>query len=88
MPGEDLGRYSFRPWFLPARLTRGSHAIQVRATAVSGEMQPTEPRWNPAGTMRNVAETITVEAGWRAAPCRRQPPGPSVGRAQDILTAL
>ncbi|MDQ2803059.1 MAG: molybdopterin-dependent oxidoreductase [Pseudomonadota bacterium] len=60
--GEDLGRYSFRPWFLPVRLARGSHAVRVRATAVSGETQPLKPRWNPAGYMRNVVETVTVEA--------------------------
>ena len=60
--GEDLGRYSFRPWSLSARLPRGAHAIRVRATANSGEQQPMEPRWNPAGYMRNVVETVTVEA--------------------------
>ena len=60
--GEDLGRYSFRPWSLSARLSRGTHAIRARATANSGEQQPMEPRWNPAGYMRNVVETVTVEA--------------------------
>jgi hypothetical protein len=28
----------------------------------SGETQPLEPRWNPSGYMRNVVETVTVEA--------------------------
>ncbi len=61
--GDDLGRYAFRSWSLPVRLARGSHRVQVRATANSGEMQPVEPRWNPAGYMRNMVETTTVEAG-------------------------
>jgi len=60
--GEDLGRYSFRPWSLSARLPRGTHIVRVRATANSGEQQPMEPRWNPAGYMRNVVETVAMEA--------------------------
>jgi len=34
----------------------------VRATAVSGETQPMEPRWNPAGYARNVVEVVDVVA--------------------------
>ncbi|MBC2665445.1 molybdopterin-dependent oxidoreductase [Novosphingobium flavum] len=60
--GEDLGRYSFRPWRLGLTLDRGRHRIKVRAISVSGESQPLEPRWQPAGYMRNVVETLTVEA--------------------------
>lgn len=60
--GEDLGRFSFRRWTTEVTLSPGPHAIRVRATAVSGEVQPMDPRWNPAGYMRNVVETTTVEA--------------------------
>jgi len=34
----------------------------VRATNNAGEMQPSEPRWNPAGYMRNIIETVRVTA--------------------------
>jgi hypothetical protein len=34
----------------------------VRATGNDGGTQPLEPRWNPAGYMRNVVETTRVRA--------------------------
>jgi sulfite dehydrogenase (cytochrome) subunit A len=60
--GPDLGRYSFRLWTLQADLTAGQHAIRVRATGNDGASQPMEPRWNPAGYLRNVVETTRVQA--------------------------
>jgi sulfite dehydrogenase len=60
--GEDLGRYSFRPWsvrFKPAK--KGEHKLMVKATNRIGQSQPREPLWNPAGYMRNVIETVKVE---------------------------
>ncbi|HKX79537.1 MAG TPA: molybdopterin-dependent oxidoreductase [Novosphingobium sp.] len=60
--GEDLGRYSFRPWQLRQSLPSGRYAILVRATSRSGETQPLDPRWQPAGYMRNVVETVEVIA--------------------------
>ena len=60
--GEDLGKYSFRGWKTPVRLSAGSHELKVRATANSGDTQPAQPRWNPAGYMRNVIETVRVQA--------------------------
>lgn len=60
--GKDLGKYSFRTWQATIKLPAGSHALLARATSRSGEVQPMEPRWNPAGYMRNVVETVTVEA--------------------------
>ncbi|MCF8709855.1 SorA family sulfite dehydrogenase catalytic subunit [Rhizorhapis sp. SPR117] len=60
MLGEDLGRYSFRPWTLALDLPRGDQAVKVRATSRSGETQPMEPSWNPAGYLRNVIETVRV----------------------------
>jgi sulfite dehydrogenase len=60
--GEDLGKYSFRGWKTMVQLSPGKHTLKVRATANSGETQPTEPRWNPGGYMRNVVEAVTVEA--------------------------
>ena len=61
--GEDLGRYSFREWkiaFTPTQ--RGSHTLMARALNRIGESQPLEPLWNPAGYLRNVVETVHVEA--------------------------
>jgi sulfite dehydrogenase len=60
--GNDLGKYSFRTWQTAVKLSPGVHALQVRATGRSGEVQPIESRWNPAGYMRNVVETVRVEA--------------------------
>lgn len=60
--GEDLGRYSFREWRLGLALQKGAHAIKVRAQTADGETQPLEQRWQPAGYMRNVVETLKLEA--------------------------
>jgi len=60
--GRDLGKYSFREWRLPVKLAAGSHELKVRATSNGGETQPAEPRWNPAGYLRNVIETYRVTA--------------------------
>ncbi|MGJ4949301.1 molybdopterin-dependent oxidoreductase [Bradyrhizobium sp. HKCCYLS20291] len=60
--GKDLGKYSFREWKLPVKLAAGSHDLKVRATSNSGETQPDTPRWNPAGYLRNVVETVRVTA--------------------------
>jgi sulfite dehydrogenase len=60
--GKDLGRYSFREWstsFAPAKA--GKYDLKVKAISRTGESQPPEPRWNPAGYMRNVIETMRVE---------------------------
>lgn len=59
--GADLGRYSFREWkaeFTPA--AAGGLTLQCRATTHGGETQPAAPRWNPAGYMRNVVESVRV----------------------------
>jgi DMSO/TMAO reductase YedYZ molybdopterin-dependent catalytic subunit len=58
--GKDLGKYSFREWVLPVKLAAGPHELKVRATSNAGEVQPAEPRWNPAGYLRNVIETTRV----------------------------
>jgi sulfite dehydrogenase len=60
--GKDLGKYAFREWTLPVKLAAGSWDLKVRATSNAGEMQPLEPRWNPAGYLRNVVETVRVTA--------------------------
>jgi sulfite dehydrogenase (cytochrome) subunit A len=61
--GPDLGRYSFREWQTAVRLPAGKHVLKVRAINRIGQSQPMAPLWNPAGYMRNVAETVRVQAG-------------------------
>jgi hypothetical protein len=58
--GRELSKYAFREWKLPVKLAAGSYELKVRATSNAGEVQPTEPRWNPAGYLRNVIETYRV----------------------------
>ena len=61
--GEDLGRYSFREWRIGVTPPqRGPLTLMARALNRLGESQPLEPLWNPAGYMRNVVETVNVEA--------------------------
>ncbi|MBV9982077.1 molybdopterin-dependent oxidoreductase [Bradyrhizobium sp.] len=60
--GKDLGKYSFREWSLPVKLAAGPAELKVRATSNAGDVQPMEPRWNPAGYLRNVVETVRVTA--------------------------
>jgi hypothetical protein len=60
--GGDLGRYSFREFtfeFMPAA---GLHDLRVRAWNRSGQSQPMEALWQPAGYMRNVVESVRVLA--------------------------
>ena len=59
---KELGKYSFREWHLPVKLAAGSHELKVRATNNAGDSQPSDPRWNPAGYLRNVIETVRVTA--------------------------
>jgi DMSO/TMAO reductase YedYZ molybdopterin-dependent catalytic subunit len=61
--GEELSRYSFREWkarFRPAR--KGEYELKVRAVNRAGQGQPMEALWNPAGYMRNVVETVRINA--------------------------
>ena len=60
--GQDLGKYSFREWQIPFKPTAGKHELKVRAVNRIGDSQPMEPLWNPPGYMRNVVETVRVEA--------------------------
>jgi DMSO/TMAO reductase YedYZ molybdopterin-dependent catalytic subunit len=61
--GKNFGKYSFREWSLPVTPTlRGPFELRVRATAVSGEIQPETATWNPAGYARNVIESLAVVA--------------------------
>lgn len=61
--GKDLGKYSFREWtinFKPEHA--GGYDLRVKATNRNNESQPMEARWNPSGYMRNVVESVKVNA--------------------------
>lgn len=59
--GPDLGRFSFRQWSYVWKSARpGSYRLLARAVNGAGESQPAEPRWNPAGYMRNIIEHVDV----------------------------
>lgn len=61
--GKDHGKYSFREWraaFTPKAGKR--YELACLAVNTIGESQRFTPRWNPAGYMRNVVETVHVSA--------------------------
>lgn len=61
--GKDYGKYSFREWHAPFHPKSGkSYELMCLAVNTIGESQRFEPRWNPAGYMRNVVEPIHVSA--------------------------
>jgi sulfite dehydrogenase len=60
--GEDLGRYSFREFTFAFTPDKGSYDLRVRAWNRSGQSQPMEALWQPAGYMRNVVERVLVTA--------------------------
>jgi sulfite dehydrogenase (cytochrome) subunit A len=60
--GADLGRYSFREFTFAFTPIAGPHDLRVRAWNRSGESQPMDALWQPAGYMRNVVESVKLVA--------------------------
>lgn len=60
--GSELGRYSFREFTFGFTPGKGHHDLRVRAWNRSGQSQPMEALWQPAGYMRNVVESVKVTA--------------------------
>jgi hypothetical protein len=60
--GPELGRYSFREFTFGFTPEKGAYDLRVRAWNRSGQSQPMEALWNPAGYMRNVVESVKVTA--------------------------
>ena len=60
--GADMGRYSFREFTFGFTPEKGNHDLRVRAWNRSGQSQPMEALWQPAGYMRNVVESVKVLA--------------------------
>jgi DMSO/TMAO reductase YedYZ molybdopterin-dependent catalytic subunit len=60
--GADMGRYSFREFTFGFTPEKGQYDLRVRAWNRSGQSQPMEALWQPAGYMRNVVESVKVVA--------------------------
>ena len=60
--GKDLGRYSFREFTFNFTPAKGEHDLRTRAWTRSGQSQPLEASWQPAGYMRHVVESVAVSA--------------------------
>ena len=61
--GADHGKYSFRQWQVPLRLSSpGARKLMIKAVNSAGSAQPDHPNWNGAGFMRNVIESVSVQA--------------------------
>ena len=60
--GAEMGRYSFREFTFGFIPDKGIHDLRVRAWNRSGQSQPMEALWQPAGYMRNVVESVKVTA--------------------------
>jgi DMSO/TMAO reductase YedYZ molybdopterin-dependent catalytic subunit len=61
--GPDYGKYSFRRWEMPVRFSSpGAHRLMIKAVNAAGVAQPEYPNWNGAGFMRNVIESVSVQA--------------------------
>ena len=60
--GQELSRFSFREFTFGFTPQAGTHDLRVRAFNRSGESQPMEALWQPAGYMRNVVESVKVLA--------------------------
>ena len=60
--GADMGRYSFREFTFGFTPDKGVYDLRVRAWNRSGQSQPMEALWQPAGYMRNVVESVEVTA--------------------------
>jgi DMSO/TMAO reductase YedYZ molybdopterin-dependent catalytic subunit len=60
--GADMGRYSFREFTFGFTPGAGTHDLRVRAWNRSGQSQPMDALWQPAGYMRNVVESVKVVA--------------------------
>ena len=60
--GQELSRFSFREFTFGFTPQAGTHDLRVRAFNRSGESQPMEALWQPAGYMRNVVESVKILA--------------------------
>lgn len=60
--GADLGRFSFREFTFSFVPGPGVSDLRTRAFNRAGASQPMEALWNPSGYMRNVVESVKINA--------------------------
>ena len=60
--GQELSRFSFREFTFGFTPQAGAYDLRVRAFNRSGESQPMQALWQPAGYMRNVVESVKIQA--------------------------
>ena len=60
--GPDHGKYCFRRWELVESLSPDAHKLMVKTVNTAGVGQPDHANWNGAGFMRNVIESVSVQA--------------------------
>jgi DMSO/TMAO reductase YedYZ molybdopterin-dependent catalytic subunit len=61
--GPDQGKYGFRQWKVPLRLSApGPHKLMIKTVNTAGDAQPDNANWNGAGFMRNLVESVSVQA--------------------------
>jgi DMSO/TMAO reductase YedYZ molybdopterin-dependent catalytic subunit len=61
--GTNHGKYSFRRWEVPLRIaSSGPHQWMIKAVNSAGSAQPDHANWNGAGFMRNLIESVSVQA--------------------------
>jgi hypothetical protein len=61
--GPDRGKYGFRQWDVDLQPSaKGPQKLMIRAFNMAGASQPDRANWNGAGFMRNVVESVSVEA--------------------------
>ncbi|HVO87278.1 MAG TPA: molybdopterin-dependent oxidoreductase [Casimicrobiaceae bacterium] len=58
--GEDLGRFSFRPWRYSFRPAAGSYVVMARATNRQGATQVNDLIFNPPGYHNNVMQRLAL----------------------------
>jgi DMSO/TMAO reductase YedYZ molybdopterin-dependent catalytic subunit len=61
--GPDRGKYGFRRWEAFLRPSSpGPQRLMIKAQNTAGSVQPNQANWNGGGFMRNVIESVSVQA--------------------------
>jgi hypothetical protein len=61
--GPDRGKYGFRRWEVMLRPSSpGAQRLMIKAQNTAGSVQPNQANWNGSGFMRNVIESVSVQA--------------------------
>ncbi len=60
--GEDLGRFSFRPWSFGFTPAAGAQSVMVKATNAIGSSQPLQAIFNGAGYHHNAVQVLNLQS--------------------------